>query len=212
MRTLLFTKTRTSVCPHSPYILQRRLYKQIASKVSTGDVIDHKGRDMECIKGQQFHHAQGKGIVAADLKDVTDGRRLEVKWRSKDDVEVVELESKRMKYVGVSGDDPDVLEFEERGGVFAEIEKDLFGSKAAYLFEGCEIIFKQIEDEVLSFSFVDPYIECVVKDTPIGGGQVQPTPKIALLTNGIKVKVPPFVQNGNKIVVNADTNEYQSKA
>jgi len=179
--------------------------------LTVGDVVDHKGRFMECLNVQQFHHAQGKGIVEAALRDLKDGRRLEVKWRSRDEVEVAELQNAKYHYVGVNDEDEDLLQFEDAGGEVHEFDKEFFGSKAAYFTEGAEIYIKSVEEELLAFSLMEPMVECEVKSTPPGGGQVQPTFKVAVLTNNVKIKVPPFIQKGDKIIVNTDSGEYVSK-
>jgi elongation factor P len=92
------------------------------------------------------------------------------------------------------------------------INKSLLGEKNKLLKENMEVNVQFYEDQALSVDL--PYsVELIVEstDSAIKGQTASSSNKPATLENGIKIMVPPFINSGDKIVLDTRTLEYQKK-
>ena len=93
-----------------------------------------------------------------------------------------------------------------------ETKKILVGEKGALLTENLEVNVSFYNDKPIS---VEPpnQVECKIEttDAAIKGQTVSSSYKPAILSNGLKIQVPPFVESGDKILVDTRTIEYVKK-
>ena len=87
-----------------------------------------------------------------------------------------------------------------------ELQKDFVGERAAFLQDGMKVTVESHEGKPLGISLPDQVTLEVVETEPTVKGQTAASSyKPAMLENGVRCMVPPFVTTGEKIVV--DTNE-----
>ncbi len=78
------------------------------------------------------------------------------------------------------------------------------GERAAFLQDGMKVVLEMHEGRAIGISLPDQVTLTVTEADPVVRGQTAAS-KPAILENGVRVMVPPFVTAGEKIVV--DTNE-----
>ena len=87
-----------------------------------------------------------------------------------------------------------------------ELPKEFVGDRAAFLQDGMQVTVEFHEDRPLGISLPDQVVLEITETEPTVKGQTAASSyKPALLENGLRVMVPPFIGVGEKIVV--DTNE-----
>jgi elongation factor P len=87
-----------------------------------------------------------------------------------------------------------------------ELQKDFVGERAAFLQDGMMVTVELYEERPIGISLPDTVTLTITEADPVVKGQTAASSyKPAMLENGIRVLVPPFISSGERIVV--DTNE-----
>ena len=87
-----------------------------------------------------------------------------------------------------------------------ELQKDFVGDRAAFLQDGMTVTVESHEERPIGISLPDQVVLTIVEADPVVKGQTAASSyKPAKMENGIRVMVPPFIESGERILV--DTNE-----
>ena len=91
----------------------------------------------------------------------------------------------------------------------AEIPKSIAGEKYKLLKENLEVTISFMEEKPISIELPNN-IECTIEstDAAIKNQTASSSYKPALLDCGIKIDVPPFIESGEKIILDTRTLEY----
>ena len=154
---------------------------------------------------------KGGAYNQVELKNLFDGRKLNERFRSAESVEAIELDFKPYTFLYESGDTLTFMDKETFDQI--EIAKDFMGERAAFLSDGMEVKVESYEGKPISVKLPVQVIQTVVETDPAVKGQTAaPSYKPAILDNGLKVMVPPFIDVGSKIVISTDEVEYVKRA
>ena len=94
-----------------------------------------------------------------------------------------------------------------------EINKDRLEWEKNFLVSGSEIEILFYDDEILGISLPSTVALTITECEPgVRGDTVNKAMKQATLETGLKTKVPPFINNGEKILVRTDTGDYDGRA
>ena len=158
-----------------------------------------------------FTPGNKRGFVQAKMRNIRTGTLSDQKFRSEDDVERATLDEREMQYMYHDGDSyhfMDTTSFEQ-----LHIPGESIGDAAGYLIADMVIRVEFYEGEAVGIE-LPMTVDLKVEDTPpaIKGATASAQLKPARLETGLVVQVPPFVSPGDKIRVNTETGEYQSRA
>ena len=159
------------------------------------------------------HVKPGKGgaFAQVELRNLRTGSKLNERFRSADKVERVRLEQKDQQFLY---EQDGMLVFMD-GETFeqTEVPAGILGDRRPFLQDGMTVQVEYHEEEALSATLPQK-VTCRVVDTePVVRGQTAANSfKPAVLDNGVKVMVPPFVGPDEAIVVNTETMEYAERA
>ena len=133
-----------------------------------------------------------------------DNTKLNERFRSAESVEKVRLEQKDFTFLYEQGTSlifMDATSFEQ-----LELQKDFVGERSAFLQDGMVVTVEIYQEKPICISLPD-YVTLTIEEAdPVVKGQTATASyKPAILENGIKIMVPPFISSGEKIIV--DTNE-----
>ena len=92
------------------------------------------------------------------------------------------------------------------------LEKKVLGDKVKLLTENLEVTISFLDEKPLSVDLPNN-IECLIKSTEgvVKGQTAASSYKPATLDNGISIMVPPFVEEGDKIILDTRSLEYVKK-
>jgi elongation factor P len=174
------------------------------NEIRQGNVIEHKGGLWVAVKTQHVKPGKGGAFAQVELKNLIDNSKLNERFRSAETVEKIRLEQKDYQYLyEVDGmlTFMDTTTYEQ-----IELQTDFVGERAAFLQDGMEVTVESHEGRPLGIKMPD-HVTLEITDTePVVKGQTATSSyKPAQMENGVRVMVPPFVNTGDKIVV--DTNE-----
>jgi elongation factor P len=181
------------------------------NEIKPGNVLQHDNGLWAAVKVDHVKPGKGGAFAQVELKNLRTGSKLNERFRSADKVERVRLEQKDQQFLYESDGMlvfMDVETFEQ-----LELPSDLLGSRRPFLQDGMTIAVEFYDDEAINATLPQK-VTCVVTETePVVKGQTAANSfKPAMLDNGMKVMVPPFIDQGEKINVNTETLEYSERA
>lgn len=174
------------------------------NEIRPGNVIEHKGGLWAAVKIQAVKPGKGGAFNQVELKNLIDGSKLNERFRASETVERVRLEQKDYQYLYAEGDMLTFMDLETYDQI--QLPAEFIGERSAFLQDGMTVVLESHEGKPIGVSLPDQVTLEVVEAEPVVKGQTAASSnKPAVLENGIRVMVPPFVEVGEKIVI--DTNE-----
>jgi elongation factor P len=181
-----------------------------AVEVKPGMIIEHKNDYWNVLKAQHVKPGKGGAFNQVELKSITKGTKLNERFRSSETIEKAELEEKKFNFLYLDDDNCHFMDnktFEQ-----ISIPKSLTDEKFKLLKENLEVTISLMDEKPISIDLPNN-IECLVDitDAAIKGQTAASSYKPATLDNGIKINVPPFIESGDKIILDTRTLEYVKK-
>jgi len=174
------------------------------NEIRPGNVIEHDGSLWVAVKTNAVKPGKGGAYNQVELKNLLNGTKLNERFRAAETVEKVRLEQKDFTFLYEQGDALIFMDTENYEQL--ELQKDFVGDRAAFLQDGMLVTVELYQDKPIGISLPDQVTLEITEADPVVKGQTAASSyKPAVLENGIRVLVPPFITAGEKIVV--DTNE-----
>ena len=182
-----------------------------AGEIRVGMLLEYKDDLWQVLKTQNVKPGKGGAFAQVEMKSVIKNTKLNERFRSSESVEKATLEESNFNYL--YEDEINYFFMNPKTFDQIEIKKDLVGEKGKLLSENLEVSVSFHNDNPISIE-LPTQIECEIKitDAAIKGQTVSSSYKPAVLDNGIKIQVPPFVVSGDKIIVDSRTLEYVKKS
>lgn len=179
--------------------------------IRIGNVLQHKNRLWVVTKTQHTQPGKGGAYMQVEMKDIRDGTKLNERFRSAETVERVRLDQKDYQYLY---DDGDLLHFMNNDD-FEQItiKSELVGENVAFLQEGMMVTVESFDSDPIGVQLPSQVTCEIVEADPVVKGQTAASSyKPAVLDNGLRVMVPPFIESGTRIVVNTEDRTYVERA
>jgi elongation factor P len=161
------------------------------------------------LKAQHITPGKGNAQVQVDIRNLKTGIKNNMRFRSVDSVEKVDVFEKKVNFLYQDGDmyhfmDPENYEQ-------FELAKSLLEDVIPYLKPESPIVLLTHDERPISVSVPKKMTFNVAECDPPTKGMAGAT-KDAVMDNGLKVKVPLFIKTGEAIVVDTETGDYLEKA
>ena len=181
--------------------------KITAIEIKPGMIIEHNNDYWNVLKTQHVKPGKGGAFNQVELKSVIKGTKLNERFRSSETVEKAEIDEKKFNFLYIDGDNCHFMDNETYEQV--EISKSVAGERYKLLKENLEVTIAFMEDNPISIELPNN-IECIVEstDAAIKNQTASSSYKPAILDSGIKINVPPFIESGEKIIIDTRTLEY----
>lgn len=187
-----------------------------ATELKRGQAIMHEGQLHIILETEHVKPGKGPAYVQAKMKNYESGTIKTNRLNSTDRIEDVNIDRRPMQFLYDSsgrGEGPFVFmdneSFEQH-----ELEKDVVPpDQAQWLREGLEVTVLIFDNKPLGVDLPSA-IDLAVTDTApqVKGATVTNQLKDAVVETGAKVRVPPFIENGQTVRINPNTGEYIGKA
>ena len=162
----------------------------------------------------EFSHVKpGKGaaFVQAKLKNLRTGSIVEKRFNSGVKLEKAMITKQQMQYLYANGDDFNFMNMDTYEQI--DLTKEQIGEDAKFLKEGINVYITFYEGEMLGLELPDKIEYTVAKTEPaVKGNTTNNALKEAYMDNGLMVKVPLFVEEGENIIVSTKDAKYDSRA
>ena len=181
-----------------------------ANEIKPGMIIEHKNDYWTVLKTQHVKPGKGGAFNQLELKSVTKGTKLNERFRSSENVEKAEVDEKKFNFL--YSDESSCHFMDNKNFEQISILKSIIGEKNKLLSENLEVTITFMEEKPISVDLPNN-IECKIEttDAVVKGQTAASSYKPAKLDNGININVPPFIESGEKIILDTRTLEYVKK-
>ncbi len=179
--------------------------------VRVGNVVEHQGRLWVVTKTQAVKPGKGGAFNQVEMKDIRTGTKLNERFRADEQVDRVRLEQRQATFLFREDDMLTFMDSEtfEQTTVNAE----LVGDPAAFLQDGMVVQVESYEEEPLSVVLPETVVMQIVEaDAVVKGQTASSSYKPAVLENGVRILVPPFIEVGTRVVVKPEDATYVERA
>ena len=185
--------------------------KITGNEISPGTLIEYDGGLWIAVKTQKVKPGKGGAYNQVELKNVTSGTKLNQRFRSDEAVDEAYLDKKDFQFLYASGDMLTFMDMESYEQI--ELATDFVGDQAQFLQDGMKTLVQLYDGKPIGIKLPAQVTLTVAEADPVmKGGTAAPSFKTAVLENGLKLQVPPFVGAGEKIIVATEDGSYMRRA
>ena len=184
--------------------------KLYASEIRVGMLIEYKNDLWQVLKTQHVKPGKGGAFAQVEMKSLNKNTKLNERFRSSESVEKASLDETKFNYL--YGDETDYHFMDPKSYEQINIKKEIIGEKGKMLTENLEVSISFYNEKPLTVELPNQ-VTCTIDTTDVAlkGQTVSSSYKPATLDNGINIQVPPFIDSGDKIIVDTRTMEYIKK-
>jgi elongation factor P len=181
-----------------------------ATRLRKGNLIKIGNDLFRILDVQHMTPGNKRGFIQARMRNIRSASLSDQKFRAEEDLERATLDEREMQYLYNDGDHfyfMDTSTFEQ-----IHISSEALGDSRGYLVPDATIRVEFYDTEPVGIELPQT-VDLLVKETVPGikGATASAQVKPATLETGLVVQVPPFVNEGDRIRVNTETGEYQSR-
>ena len=181
------------------------------NEIRPGNVLEHNNSLWAAVKVDHVKPGKGGAFAQVEMRNLRNGSKLNERFRSADKVERVRLEQKDMQFLYETDGQLVFMDTETYEQV--ELPAEILGERRPFLQDGMTILVEFHEAEALNATLPQKVTCKVVETEPVVKGQtVANSFKPAVLDNGVRITVPPFIAQDEDIIVNTETMEYSERA
>jgi len=184
--------------------------KIYASEIRVGMLVEYKNDLWQVLKTQHVKPGKGGAFAQVEMKSVNKNTKLNERFRSSESVEKASLDETKFNYL--YDDETDYYFMDPKTFEQINIKKEIVGEKGKLLTENLEVSISFYNEKPLTVDLPNQ-VTCNIETTDVAlkGQTVSSSYKPATLDNGINIQVPPFIDSGDKIIVDTRTMEYIKK-
>ena len=180
------------------------------TEIRVGMILEYKDDLWEVLKTNHVKPGKGGAFAQVEMKSLIKNTKLNERFRSSETVEKALIEE--VKYNFLYSDETNFYFMNPNSFEQININKDNVGEKGIFLSENLEVIIYFHDEKPINLSLPN-HIKCNIKITEaaLKGQTVSSSYKPATLDNGVNIQVPPFVETGDKIIIDTRTMQYLKK-
>lgn len=182
-----------------------------ANELGKGKVISHEGELYSVHEARHVAKGNKRSYMQCKLRHLIDGRMLDVRFNVDDRVETPFVETRNYEFLYRDGQDYVLMDQENYEQL--HVPGDAMGD-AHYYLKGNEPVQASIINGKIVSVDLPNVVELKITDTtpPIKGATVTNQNKDATCETGLRIKVPPFIENGEMVRVDTRSGEYIERA
>ena len=181
-----------------------------ANEIRVGMLIEYKSDLWEVVKIQHVKPGKGGAFNQVEMESINSGTKINERFRSSESVEKATVEEDKFSFI--YKDKEEFVFMNSKSYEQVTVGKNVIGEKEKMLSENLEVVISFYEEKPIQIELPNQ-INSEVKETEmaIKGQTVSSSYKPAILNNGLKIQVPPFINIGDKIIIDTRTLEYLKK-
>ena len=185
--------------------------KVSASSLRKGAVVDLDGKLYVVLSAQNIHPGKGTPVTQLDMRRISDGVKISERYRTTETVERAIVDERPYNFLYNDGEGYHFMNPESYDQVVAP--EDVVGDSAPYLTDGVQVMLSTHEGVPIALELPRLATFEVVETEPSVKGQTASSSyKPAILSNGVKTMVPPYISVGTRIVILTEDGSYQERA
>lgn len=196
---------------HEIQVLEKSIFQNNlmakASEIKNGNILRFNG---ELIAVEEFIHRTPGNLRAfyqARMRNIKTGKLVEYRFRTDEEVTICRVETNDYQYLYEDGDFLVVMDnnsFEQYN-----IPKTLFGPSVKFLKEGMNVVIAfESEEPIMAQTPSHVELEITYTEPAVKGDTSTNALKYATVETGVEIKVPMFINQGDKVKVDTRTGDY----
>jgi elongation factor P len=181
-----------------------------SSDINVGTFIRHNG---ELVKIEEYIHRTPGNLRAfyqAVMRNVKTGRKVEYRFRAGESVETVRVEERKFQFIYPEGDSVVLMDNDSFEQIY--VQSIIFGDQFKFMKEGMEVAVRFDGDEPVDASIPKTVeVEITYTEPGLSGDTATKTLKPATTDTGAEIRVPLFVNIGDKVKVDTSNGEYMER-
>jgi len=182
------------------------------SEIRSGKIIIYEDEPCDVLDNHVARTQMRKPQNQVKLKSLLSGRTWNATFHAADKAEEAEIAKKEVKFLYVNKGEYWFCSPEDPSDRF-QISEKIIGDAGKFLKANGNVtalVWNNDDEEQIIKISLPVKMEFTIKECPpsIKGSTANGGGKLATLENGIKVQVPFFIEEGDKVIVNTETSEY----
>jgi elongation factor P len=195
----------------APARTERRHLKVSASSLRKGNVVDLEGKLYVVLQAQNIHPGKGTPVTQLDMRRISDGVKISERYRTTETVERAEVDDREYTFLYNDGEGFHFMNPETYDQLVASPE--VIGDAHYYLQDGMAVHLQTHDGVPIAVELPRlATFEVVDTEPSVKGQTASSSYKPAVLSNGLKTQVPPYITVGTRIVVLTEDGSYQERA
>ncbi len=181
------------------------------SAVRSGMVVEHEGKLWLIVKHEIRTPGNLRSFNQVEMKDLKSSTKKNARFSSNDMLERAHLDSREYQYLYEDGENITLMDTATYEQI--NMNKSILGDGIKFLNDGMMLSVDIYEGSAVSARLPETVILQVTETEPVVKGQTAASSyKPAMLENGVRVMVPPFIAIGDKVVVRTSDSSYMERA
>ena len=193
------------------YVPRELIMKINGNSVKPGMIIEHKNDLWVVTKSQSVKPGKGGAFNQVEMKSLKNGSKLNERFRASEEVERVRVDEEKFQYLYQQENKlifMNLTDYEQM-----ELDVEFIGDKIDLLRENDEVILEMYDEKPIGIQLPNTLIFEVSETEAVVKGQTAASSnKPAVLENGLRVMVPPFIEQGEKVIINTEDLTYLKRA
>ena len=185
--------------------------KVAASTLRKGSVLDIEGRLYVVLRAENIHPGKGTPVTQLDMRRISDGVKVSERYRTTEQVERAFVDDRPHTFLYQDADGFHFMNPENYDQV--AVSADIVGDFASYLQDGMTVTLSTHEGVAIAMELPSRVTLEIVDTEPVTKGQTASSSyKPAMLSNGIKTMIPPYITAGTRVVILTEDGSYVERA
>jgi elongation factor P len=181
------------------------------NSVKPGMIVEHKNDLWVVTKSQSVKPGKGGAFNQVEMKSLKNGSKLNERFRASEEVERVRVDEEKFQYLYQQENKLIFMNLSDYEQM--ELDVEFIGDKIDLLRENDEVILEMYDEKPIGIQLPNTLIFEVSETEAVVKGQTAASSnKPAVLENGLRVMVPPFIEQGEKVIINTEDLTYLKRA
>lgn len=193
------------------FFFRELIMKINGNSVKPGMIVEHKNDLWIVTKSQSVKPGKGGAFNQVEMKNLKNSSKLNERFRASEEVERVRVDEEKFQYLYKQDDKLIFMNLTNYEQI--ELDVDFVGEKMKLLSENDEIIIELYDEKPIGIQLPNTLtFEIYETEAVVKGQTAASSNKPAILENGLRIMVPPFIGQGEKVVINTEDLSYLKRA
>jgi len=185
--------------------------KVIASSLRKGAVVDIDGKLYVVLSAENIHPGKGTPVTQLNMRRISDGVKIAERYRTTEQVERAFVDDRNHTFLYQDGEGFHFMNPENFDQLVASA--DVIGDAASFLQEGMTVVLSTHEGVPIAIELPRTVtVEIAETEPSVKGQTASSSYKPAILTNGVRIMVPPYISAGTRVIILTEDGSYQERA
>ena len=185
--------------------------KVIASTLRKGNVVEKDGKLYVILFAENIHPGKGTPVTQLDMRRIVDGVKVSERYRTTEQVERAFVDEREHTFLYQDGEGYHFMNPETYDQYV--VSPEVVGDKGIWLTEGMSVFLSLHEGNPLAIELPARATFEIVDTEPAMKGQTASSSyKPAILNNGARIMIPPYISAGTRVVVLLEDGSYYERA